>query len=148
MFAGKPIVLILCTGNSCRSQMAEALLRKFQGDKYDVHSAGMDPAQGVHPLAIKIMAEAGIDIIHCRPKSTTEYLGRQPVRHILIVCDRASQSCPRIWPGTSSRTSMPVDDPAEATGTEEEKLGVFRCVRDELAEAMNTWEPKREGSGR
>jgi arsenate reductase len=145
MVAGKPLVLVLCTGNSCRSQMAEAFLKKFQGDKYDVHSAGMDPAPVVHPLAVKVMAEVGIDISHHRPKSTKEYLGRQPVRHILIVCDKASQSCPRIWPGTYSRTSMPVDDPAEATGTEEEKLAVFRRVRDELAEAMKTWDPKREG---
>ncbi|HET6250332.1 MAG TPA: arsenate reductase ArsC [Tepidisphaeraceae bacterium] len=141
MTTGKPLVLVLCTGNSCRSQMAEAFLRKYQGDKYDVHSAGMEPASEVHPLAIKVMAEVGMDISHQRPKSTTEYLGRQPVRHILIVCDKAGRSCPRIWPGTYSRTSMPVDDPAEAHGTEDEKLQVFRRVRDELDAAMKTWTP-------
>lgn len=121
MRVGKPIVLILRTGNSCRSQMAEAFLRKYQGDKFDVHSAGMEPKEEVHPLAVQVMAEVGMDISHQRPKSTTEYLGRQPVRHILIVCDKASQSCPRIWPGAYSRTSMPVDVPAEATGTDNEK---------------------------
>ena len=148
MLGAKPIVLILCTGNSCRSQMAEGVLRKFQGDKYDVHSAGMEPKDTVHPLAIKVMSEVGIDISDHRPKSTMTYLGRQPVRHIIIVCDKARQSCPRIWPGAYTRSSMPVDDPAEATGTDEEKLQVFRRVRDELAAAMKVWEPRPEGGTR
>jgi arsenate reductase len=141
MIAKKPIVLILCTGNSCRSQIAEALLQKHKGDQYDVHSAGMDPKDEVHPLAIKVMAEVGIDISQRRPKSASSYLGHKPVRHILIVCDKAATSCPRIWPGAYSRTSMPFDDPAEAEGSEEEKLAVFRRVRDELDEAMKTWTP-------
>jgi len=141
MIAKKPIVLILCTGNSCRSQMAEPLLRKHQGDKYDVHSAGMDPKNEVHPLAIRVMEEIGIDVSRQKPKSASLYLGRMPVRHILIVCDKAATSCPRIWPGAYSRTSMPFDDPADAEGTEEEKLAVFRRVRDELDGAMKTWAP-------
>ena len=144
MTARLPIVLILCTGNSCRSQMAEALLRKHQGEKYDVHSAGMDPKEEVHPLAIKVMAEIGIDISGQRPKSSKMYLGHHPVKHILIVCDKANNTCPRIWPGAFTRTYMPIDDPAEARGSEEEKLTVFRRVRDELDAAMRTWEPKAE----
>jgi len=148
MSIGRPMVLILCTGNSCRSQMAEALLRKYHGDKYDVHSAGMEPKEEVHPMAVKVMAEIGIDISRQRPKSSRIYLGYQPVKHILIVCDKANGTCPRIWPGAFSRTYMPVDDPADAQGTGEEKLAVFRRVRDELDGAMKGWEPKVEGRAR
>ena len=141
-----PMVLILCTGNSCRSQMAEALLRKHQGDKYEVHSAGMDPKEEVHPLAVKVMAEIGLDISRQRTKSSREYLGHHPVRHVLIVCDKANGTCPRIWPGAYTRTYMPFDDPAEAEGTEAQKLAVFRRVRDQLDEAMAAWEPKAEAA--
>lgn len=146
MAARLPMVLILCTGNSCRSQMAEALLRKHQGDKYDVHSAGMDPKEAVHPLAIKVMAEVGIDISRHRTKSSLEYLGRHPVRHVLIVCDKAHGTCPRIWPGAYTRTYMPFDDPAEAEGNEAQRLAVFRRVRDELDRAMGAWEPHVEAA--
>ena len=144
MAARLPLVLILCTGNSCRSQMAEALLKKYQGKKYDVHSAGMEPKDEVHPLAIRVMNEIGLDISHQRPKSSKVYLGHHPVKHILIVCDKANNTCPRIWPGAFTRTYMPIDDPAEAEGDEEERLEVFRRVRDELDEAMMTWEPQAE----
>lgn len=144
MAARLPMVLILCTGNSCRSQMAEALLRKHQGSKYDVHSAGMDPKDEVHPLAIKVMAEIGIDISQHRPKSSRDYLGHHPVRHILIVCNKANGTCPRIWPGAFTRTYMPFDDPAEAEGTEAERLAVFRRVRDELDQMLANWEPTTE----
>ena len=139
-----PLVLILCTGNSCRSQMAEALLRKHQGSTYDVHSAGMDPKDEVHPLAIKVMAEIGIDISQHRPKSSRDYLGHHPVRHILIVCNKANGTCPRIWPGAFTRTYMPFDDPAGAEGTEAERLAVFRRVRDELDQMLANWEPTTE----
>jgi arsenate reductase len=138
-----PIVLILCTGNSCRSQMAEAFLRNYQGDKYDAQSAGTDPKPEVHPLAVKVMAEAGIDISRQRPKASDNFLGHLPVRHLLIVCDRANMSCPRIWPGALSRTYLPFDDPAEAKGTEAERLALFRRVRDELDRAMKTWSPQQ-----
>lgn len=139
---GKPIVLVLCTGNSCRSQMAEAFLRKHQSNSYEAHSAGMQPNNEVHPLAVKVMAEVGIDISHQRPKSSSVYLGHKPVRHILIVCNKANGSCPRIWPGAYTRTYMPFDDPAEAEGTEDEKLAVFRRVRDGLEAAMKAWAPE------
>ncbi|HEX3356572.1 MAG TPA: arsenate reductase ArsC [Tepidisphaeraceae bacterium] len=138
----KPIVLILCTGNSCRSQMAEALLRKHQGDKYEVHSAGTEPKDQVHPLAIRAMKEIGMDISGQRPKSTEAFLGKLPVRHLLIVCDNANKSCPRVWPGAFTRSYLPFDDPAEARGTEDEKLAVFRRVRDEIDRAMRTWGPE------
>ena len=138
---GKPIVLILCTGNSCRSQMAEGFLRAYHGDEYDVHSAGTDPKDEVHPLAVRAMAEVGIDISGQRPKSLSKYLGRAPVRHVLIVCDRANATCPRIWPFALTRDYLPFDDPAEFAGPADEAIDLFRRVRDEIAQAMRAWEP-------
>ena len=142
---GKPIVLILCTGNSCRSQMAEGFLRHYQSDKFEPHSAGTQPQPRIHPLAVKVMAEKGIDISGQHPKNLGEYLGRAPVRHLLIVCDKANGTCPRIWPGAYTRAYMPFDDPAAFVGDEETKLAEFRRVRDQIGEAMRTWEPKVEG---
>jgi arsenate reductase len=144
---GKPMVLILCTGNSCRSQMAEGFLRHFAGDKYEVHSAGTEPKAHIHPLAVRVMDEAGIDISQHRPRPLTEFLGRAPVRHLLIVCDKANSSCPRAWPGAFSRTYLPFDDPAEFEGSDEEMLNEFRRVRDEIGVAMRTWKPQSQRAG-
>jgi arsenate reductase len=143
MAINKPLVLILCTGNSCRSQMAEGFLRKYQGDKFDVQSAGTQPKEQVHPLAVEVMAEVGIDISDHRPKSSSTYLGHHPVRHILIVCDKANMTCPRIWPGALTRTYLPFDDPAAIEGSDEEKLEGFRKVRDEIEQAMQGWSPEK-----
>ncbi len=137
----KATVLILCTGNSCRSQMAEGFLRQYQGAAYEVHSAGTEPRGEVHPLAVKVMAEVGIDISEQRPKDLVQYLGHLPVAHLLIVCDRANQTCPRIWPGAFSRTYLPFDDPAQFVGSEEATIAEFRRVRDQIGEAMRTWAP-------
>jgi arsenate reductase len=144
MIAERPIVLVLCTGNSCRSQMAEGFMRHYHGDKYDARSAGTNPKDRVHPLAVKVMSEIGIDISAQRPRGVEEFLGKAPVRHVLIVCDHANESCPRIWPGAFSRTFMPFDDPAEASGTDQQKLKVFRRVRDEIGAAMRDWRPPDE----
>ena len=141
MKSTKPIVLILCTGNSCRSQMAEGFLRTYGRDKYDVQSAGTEPKEEIHPLAVRVMAEAGIDISGQRPKSLSRFLGSAPVRHVLIVCDNANQTCPRVWPGCFTRTYMPFDDPTQFVGTEEETLAEFRRVRDEIGQALKSWEP-------
>ena len=138
MAADKPRVLFLCTGNSCRSQMAEGFLRKYAGGRFEVHSAGTLPKDEVHPLAVRVMQEAGIDISRQRPKGIDKYLGREAVRHLLIVCDNANKSCPRVWPGTFTRTYMPFDDPAEAEGDEEERLAAFRRVRDEIEAFVRT----------
>jgi len=144
MKANKPMILVLCTGNSARSQMAEAFLRNYKSERFTAASAGTQPKGEIHPLAIKAMSEIGIDITGQRPKDTKEFLGRAPVRHVLIVCDNANQSCPRIWPGAFSRTFMPFDDPAAGTGSEAEQLKVFRRVRDEIDRAMQEWAPELE----
>lgn len=128
--SSKPIVLILCTGNSCRSHIAEGLLRNAVGDAWDVQSAGSNPAGHVHPLAIKVMAEIGIDISQHRSKHLNEFLD-EPVHTVITVCDNADQACP-VFPGQVKRHHWPFMDPAKVAGTEEEKLQVFRWVRDEM----------------
>ncbi len=136
------MILVLCTGNSARSQMAEAFLKKYKADDFSAASAGTQPKSEVHPLAVRVMNEIGIDISGRRPKDVRDFLGKSPVRHVLIVCDNANQSCPRLWPGAFSRTFMPFDDPAAAAGSESERLEVFRRVRDEIDEAMRKWIPE------
>jgi arsenate reductase len=140
----KLIVLVLCTGNSCRSQLAEGFLRKYHGDEYDVHSAGTSPADRVHPMALRVMADAGIDISSHEPKGVNRYLGREAVRHILIVCDHANQTCPRVWPGTFSRTYLPFEDPADFEGTEQQTLAKFREVLFQIDGAMRDWRPEAQ----
>ena len=130
MPSAKPTVLILCTGNSCRSHLAEGLLRSMAGDLFEVHSAGSKPVGYVHPLAIRVMQEIGIDISGHRSKSMNEFL-HTPVETVITVCGGADQACP-IFPGQVNRHHWPFDDPAHATGTEAEKLAVFRRVRAEI----------------
>jgi arsenate reductase len=125
----KKRVLILCTGNSARSQMAEGLLRYDAGDRFEVESAGTKPSH-VRPEAIAAMKELGIDISGHRSKSVDEFTGRQ-FDYVLTVCDNANESCP-IFPGQTARIHHSFDDPAEVKGSEEERLAVFRRVRDEL----------------
>jgi arsenate reductase len=132
-------VLILCTGNSCRSQMAAGLLRELAGERFDVYSAGTDPAACVHPLAIQVMAERGIDISGQRTTDVKEYLGRLGVRHLIIVCDGANESCPRIFPGVLNRHFWPFDDPARFVGAPEATLEKFREVRNQIEDQLNTW---------
>lgn len=129
----KPKVLFLCTGNSARSQMAEGLLRHFAGDDYEVLSAGTHP-KGVNPLAVQALREIGIDISGQTSKNVSEFLGLS-IPYVVTVCDRAKESCP-IFPGTFRFLNWSFDDPAEATGTREEQLAVFRRVRDELEERI------------
>jgi arsenate reductase (thioredoxin) len=126
----RPTILILCTGNSCRSHIAEGFLRRAAGDLVNVHSAGSNPTGQVHPLAIKVMAEAGIDISGHRSKHLKEFLD-QPVHTVITVCGNVDAACP-IFPGQVNRHHWPFDDPARATGSEAEQLAVFRHVRDEM----------------
>ena len=130
----KPVVLILCTGNSCRSHLAEGLLRSLAGDILEVQSAGSKPAGYVHPLAIRAMSEIGIDISTHRSKHMNEFL-QQQIETVITVCGNADQACP-IYPGQVNRHHWPFDDPAHATGTEAEVLEVFRRVRTEIERTL------------
>jgi arsenate reductase len=142
----KPTVLILCTGNSCRSHLAEGFLRAAAGDILDVQSAGSKPAGYVHPLAVTAMAEAGIDISGHRSKPLTEFLN-QRVETVITVCGNADQACP-IFPGQANRHHWPFYDPAHATGTDEEKLAVFRRVRDEIRQVFNAYAAGRRDAAK
>lgn len=125
-----PTVLILCTGNSCRSHMAEGVLKAAAGALLDVQSAGSKPAGHVHPLAIRVMAEIGIDISAHRSKSMDEFLGK-PVETVIAVCGNADQACPT-FPGQANRYCWRFPDPAHAEGNDDEQLRVFREVRDAI----------------
>ncbi|TAL06371.1 MAG: arsenate reductase ArsC [Verrucomicrobia bacterium] len=133
----KPLVLILCTGNSCRSHLAEGILRAAAGDLVNVASAGSKPAGFVHPLAIAAMAEIGIDISGHHSKHLDEFLN-QPVHTVITVCGKADQACP-VFPGQVNRHHWPFDDPAHATGSEAEQMEVFRRVRDEIRRAFEAY---------
>jgi arsenate reductase (thioredoxin) len=122
-------VLILCTGNSARSQMAEGLLRHLAGDRFEVHSAGTKPSS-VRPEAIAVMREVGIDISGNRSKHVDEFAG-ESFDYVLTVCDKAKESCP-IYPGHTNRLHHDFEDPAAAPGSEDERLAAFRRVRDQL----------------
>jgi arsenate reductase len=125
-----PLILILCTGNSCRSHLAEGILREASGGLFRVASAGSKPAGYVHPLAIRAMQEIGIDISGHTSKHMNEFLV-QPVETVITVCGNADQACP-LYPGQVNRYHWPFVDPAHAVGTEEEKMAVFRQVRDQI----------------
>lgn len=131
------MILILCTGNSCRSHMAEGILQDALGPGFAVASAGSRPAGYVHPLAIKVLAEIGIDISHHRSKHLDEFLN-EPVETVITVCDNADAACPA-FPGQLHRHHYPFDDPAAATGNEEEQLAVFRRVRDEIRRVFTAY---------
>lgn len=126
----KPLVLVLCTGNSCRSHMAEAFLRTASGGVFEVASAGSKPAGYVHPLSIKAMAEVGIDISKHTSKHMNEFLNRT-VNTVITVCGNADQACP-IFPGQVNRYHWPFVDPAHAPGDETEQMKAFREVRDQM----------------
>jgi arsenate reductase len=133
----KPCVLILCTGNSCRSHMAEGILRAAAGDMLDVCSAGSDPAGYVHPKAIAALAEIGIDISGHTSKHMNDFLGGE-VETVITVCGNADQACP-VFPGQVNRHHWPFDDPAKATGTDKEITAEFRRVRDEIRQVFQAY---------
>ena len=132
----KQQVLILCTGNSARSQMAEGLLRALAGDQFDVFSAGTTPST-VNPLAIRAMQERGLDISSHRSKHLNEYIDR-PFDYVFTVCDNAAESCP-VFPGLARRIHWSFPDPAAIKGTEEERLQSFRQIRDAIEAQFRKW---------
>lgn len=137
-----PTILILCTGNSCRSHLAEGILRAALGADYHVASAGSKPAGYVHPLAVKAMAEIGLDISAHTSKHMDEFLS-QNVETVITVCGNADQACP-MFPGQLNRHHWGFDDPAHATGSEEEQLQVFRRVRDEIRRVFEAYAAGRK----
>jgi arsenate reductase (thioredoxin) len=140
----KPKILILCTGNSCRSHMAEGILRHNTGDTLDVQSAGSNPSGYVHPMAIKVMAEIGIDISGHRSKHLNEFLN-QNIETVITVCGNVDQTCP-VFPEQANRHHWGFFDPAKAKGTEEEKLKIFRQVRDEIRQVFTAYAAGRSDS--
>lgn len=126
----KPAILVLCTGNSCRSHMAEGILRHAAGDLFEVYSAGSKPAGYVHPKAVAAMAELDIDIATHQSKHLDTYLERD-INTVITVCGNASEACP-VFPGQLNRYHWGFDDPAHATGTDEEIMAEFRRVRDQI----------------
>lgn len=135
-------VLVLCTGNSCRSQMAEGFFRRYGGEKIDVKSAGLEP-KGVNPLAVKIMKEVGIDISGHTSNHLNEYIN-EDFDYVITVCDNAAENCP-VFPSHPERSRRalrvhwPFPDPALATGTESDVLRVFKNVRDDIGEKVKGW---------
>jgi arsenate reductase len=134
----KTRVLFLCTGNSARSQMAEAFLRRYAGDRFEVHSAGLDP-QGMNPLTIRVMQEKGYDISSQSSKGIKDYLGKVLFQYLITVCAEAEKSCPTVWPGVSHRLHWSFEDPAAFEGSEEERLAKFRAVRDQIERKVKDW---------
>ena len=133
----KPLILILCTGNSCRSHLAEGILRDALGDCFNVQSAGSNPAGYVHPFAIQVIREIGLDISQHHSKHLNEFL-TQKVETVITVCGNADQACP-VFPGQINRHHWGFDDPAKAAGTDTAKLEVFRRVRDEIQRVFQAY---------
>ena len=131
-------VLFLCTGNSARSQMAEAFLRKYGGDKFEAYSAGLEP-KGLNPFTVQAMQEVGIDVSGQKSKGVGEYLGKVLFQYLITVCDDAEKNCPSTWPGISKREHWSFEDPAAFEGSEDEKLAKFRQVRDQIEARITSW---------
>jgi arsenate reductase len=138
MMPKKPKVIFLCTGNSARSQMAEAFTRKYAGDRYEVHSAGLDP-KGINPYTIRVMDEAGISLDGQSSKSVNEYLGKVNFGYVFTVCGHAEENCPRIFLTQGVHTHWDFEDPAALEGSDDEKLAKFREVRDQIDLRIQGW---------
>jgi arsenate reductase (thioredoxin) len=132
----RPRVLVLCTHNSARSQMAEGLLRALAPGRFEVASAGTE-ATRVHPLAVRVMSELGIDLSGHHSKTLDRFRG-EPWDYVITVCDSANERCP-VFPGRAARLHWSFEDPSAATGTEAERLAVFRRVRDAIATRLRGW---------
>jgi arsenate reductase (thioredoxin) len=134
----KERVVFICTGNSARSQMAEGYLRHIASDRFEVFSGGLEP-RPIHPFAIEVMDEIGIDIRSQSSKDIKRYLGKETFHHAVFVCQRAEQNCPRIYPFAMQTQSWPFEDPALAIGNQESKFQKFREVRDQIIARITSW---------
>jgi arsenate reductase len=131
-------VLFLCTGNTARSQMAEAFLRKYGSDRFEVYSAGLEPSV-INPYVRRVMQEVGFDLAGQRSKDVTEYMGKMHFGYLITVCVNAEERCPSVFPGVSQRLHWPFEDPAAFVGSEEETLNKFREVRDQIEQRIKAW---------
>jgi len=122
--------------------MAEAFLRKYAGDRFEAHSAGLEP-KGLNPLTVKVMNEVGIDVSSQQSKGVDTYLGKLLFQYLITVCDDADKNCPTVWPGVNKRMHWSFQDPAAFEGTEEDKLAKFREVRDLIEGKIKEWLPEQ-----
>lgn len=134
----KENVLFLCTGNSARSLMAEALLRNRAGDVFNVYSAGTTP-RGVNPLTLRVLRELGVDVHGLRSKGVAEFWAKLPVRYLIVVCAVADRACPNVWPGVRERLNWRFEDPARGEDTDDDPLDRFREVRDLIDQRIADW---------
>jgi len=134
----KQRVLFLCTGNSCRSQMAEAFLRAYAGPSFEVFSAGLEH-KDINPYTIRIMNEIGMDLSSQTSKDVSVYLGKVLFNYLITVCDEAEKNCPTTWPGVNTRLHWSFEDPARFEGPDDQKLAKFREVRDQIQAKIRSW---------
>ena len=142
----KPRVLFLCTGNSARSQLGEALLRHKAGDRFEVYSAGLEP-KGVNLYTLRVLDELGIDAHTQTSKPLSDYLGRVHFGYVITVCADADAKCPAVFPGMGQRLRWPFDDPAAVEGADEARLAKFREIRDQIAARLDVWLAEGGGAG-
>ena len=134
----KAKVLFLCTGNSARSQMAEAFLRKYGGDEFEAYSAGLEP-KGINPYTERVMEEVGISLSGQHSKHVKEYMGKVHFGYLITMCDEAEASCPTTFPGIGQRLRWSFEDPSAFTGAEDEELAKFREVRNQIEQHIKAW---------
>ena len=139
----KPNVLFLCDKNCARSQIAEAFLRKYAGERFNVYSAGVEPEPEIHPLVFRVMDEIGVSLEGQHAKSVREYLAKIPAHYLIITMSEENR--PRIFPGMMNRLFWPVDDPRQVEGSEEEKLEAFRLAREQIHERVLNWLEEMKG---
>ena len=135
----KPRVLFLCTGNSARSQMAEAFLRSYADDRFEVHSAGVEPKSHILPDVLTVMNEIGVDMSGQKSKGVSEYLGKMHFANVVTVCGDAEKNCPAIFLNMGNHEHWPFDDPAKFEGSDSERLDFTRGVRDQIASRIREW---------
>lgn len=134
----RPRVLFLCSQNSARSQMAEAILRREAGDRFEVHSCGLRPAE-IHPMTLRVLEEVGLDTSSLRSKDLSDFLGKMSIHHAIIVCETANDHCPKLHPFALRLHYWPFPDPVLVEGTERERLEAFRSVRDAIEQRIQGW---------
>ena len=131
-------VIFLCTGNSARSQMAEAFLRHYGGERYDAYSAGLEP-KGINPYTLRVMEEIGFSMEGHSSKGVEVFLGKMLFQYLITVCDSAEKNCPTMWPGVNQRLHWSFEDPAPFEGSDEEKLVKFRQIRNQIEQKVLRW---------